>query len=305
MHVHIRIHQASITLDTLPKTWVGECLLEHVKDFSQPAGQEPSLILDYRGAARPEHRCEARAHHGEITLRWSPPPPGSSPTYIAVETHVTSRSIARGIRMTANPSGWRSSRRRLLLRYGLEHPVTAHLQETYGYASLHAAATSGPRGGVLILGSNNSGKSTLACSLVERYGHSLLADNFCPTDGNTLLAFPGSPRAKANASLPLLRPVPAIANHLLTIVIQSSTSSGLMVPQAASLYLGKYVDREREDHRGSAFYSTAYPGGLTRSNKLYADVIGRLISKPVVIYNWSENLSDRLRCLERYLDATV
>jgi len=114
--------------------------------------------------------------------------------------------------------------------------------QVYGYEALHGTAVMGEGGALVLLAPSRSGKTTLACELVER-GHRLVADDA------VVMEVPADPRA-----VPVLRPLPFVprlrddsaARYGLPVrdktVVTAEVGLGDPVPLAGFVMLDRRAD---------------------------------------------------------------
>lgn len=206
----------------------------------------------------------------------------------------TPRSLARALKFMSMRA-WHESRRRLLLRYGIQHCLMAILDYRYGFLTVHSAAVESGGKAVLFLGSNGAGKTTLAHQLIHRAGFRLMSDNFSPTDGVKVLPFPGLPRVKDPEAGLLVAESwsPAIKGAELGAIVLLCQGASLRQLQRdeAELWIQDYMGKEREDHRDSTLGKEMARGMDARNE---CEVISRMAKVPTFAFDWRRESVQRL-----------
>jgi hypothetical protein len=251
--------------------------------------EEPDLSLSI-GFSDPtdEDDLVVRTGLGEVRLTLS----RSLPLSCRGSLGLTPRALGRAVKRAARPAFWRDGRRELLYRHAFEHPLTAMLDGSAGYATLHAATVSRADRALMFLGTNGAGKTTAALQLVRAYGFDLIADNFSPCDGRHVLGFPGLPRPKpsgpSHLRMALPSPRPRRAKLEAVVFLAPGEGTKLLRPTEASRQLNRYVTEEREDHRDTALFRHLR-SLLCISTSAMPTVIERLGELPVLRYDWRQD----------------
>jgi hypothetical protein len=255
----------------------GEWIRQHCR--SHVATGDPEIELRLLSRDRDMDQSVAVAR-GEVRVgaEWGPIP------RMAASWQMTPRAVARAAKWTLRPGHWQRSRRQLLVRHGLEHPLMSILDLRHAYFTLHAAAVTRDDVSLLILGANGAGKTTAALQLVEQ-GWQLAADNFVATDGVQAFGFPGPTRQKAGAMAPV---TPSAAGGVVAGVLLCAGGLGpqRLSAERAQEALRAYVGRERDDHRDSPVLTLVSKASGKGQRTCETDVVSRLAQRPVVEWNW-------------------
>lgn len=257
-------------------------VIEHLEGFIRDEGsREDPVDLAWKYARiSGDQLAICRAHKEVYVGMFSE----SGSIHLVARLRATSSSTLRRLKWWNDWERWRTSRFRLLLRFGLEHPLMSLLDLRYGYLTLHAAAVVKDDKACLILGPNGSGKTSTASSLIEDYGYRLLADNFVPTNGTHALGFPGLPRPKDGLAKALHSPIGG-RFEIKSVIMMSDKYTEKMSSDITLRELSSYYEQEREDHRDTRVFSMIRDSGAGAPTASDC-VIKSLMEIPGVRFNW-------------------
>lgn len=266
---------------------VGRLLRDHASDHRVTHGADPALRLLYGGDASADAFSVAKQ---ELLLSYHLQ--GTVPT-VTSKLRLTPRALLRFGRRLRKVDSWWLDRLQVVVRYGFEHPLMTLLHDRYGFFPLHSSAVGRDDELLLILGPNNSGKTTLATALTQEGQWALVNDNFTPTDGRQGLMFPGRPRFKDGQParhLARREVTPQPLNLAGLIFLGDAGKTRRCSRDEAMERLTAYIATEREDHRDSQLRTRLVEAGSPSLGE--EEVVERLSHYPFVMHDRSTSLQD-------------